>query len=122
MDARNAQIAQKVLDLAYNAASNQEFNQNLKAQVPGVSKVEIQRALREYLKAGKGLPQNGQQALRFLTYIPTSAFRESPIFENFMKVMSPEEKKKIPNPSGIWGEQPLLHAKYQTLARILNRQ
>ena len=122
MDQNEEKIAQQILTLAYKAPSKKEFNEGWEAVAPGVPKNKVPILLRDYLKAGKGLPQNSTQALRFLTYLPLPVFRQSPVFEKFLSVLSPEDKKKIPNQTGIWGDQPLLHARYQTLARILNRQ
>lgn len=100
-------IAEVFLKLIYKVTSQKQFNDALQLLLKQeeVSKLELPKMVLKVLKEGKDLPQNGQEALNLLTYLPISALRQSPLFEKIRDVMSPEEKKKIPSPSSVWGPQ-----------------
>lgn len=102
------QIIFNFLKLIYDAESQDKFNQLLDSLLTAekIKKADLPKLIEKELKDNpKSYPETSEQTLRFLTYMPLSQFRKSPIFDKFLSVLSPEDKKKIPNPSNIWGEQ-----------------
>lgn len=99
------------LKLIYAIKSQRDFNQQLKALLAkeGIQKSDFPILLEKELKSNpNAYPITSQEALRFLTYMPHQMFRKSPIFDKFLSILSKEDRRKLPTPSSIWGEQKLL--------------
>lgn len=85
----------------------------------GIKKAELPRLLFEHLKADKDLPQNGKEATNFFINLPIDKLKHEPVGSKIKKVMSPDEVKKIPPSSPVWGPQANLHASYPAVSSLL---
>lgn len=106
------QAAQELIGLAYTAQNQKVFNQKLLALLghEKVTKIELPKRVEKTLLEGKSYPISSQAALRFLTYLPLSQFRKGDIYDNFLAVLTPQDVKRIPPSTGVWGEQKFLRA------------
>jgi hypothetical protein len=105
--------AEKFLKMTYTSNDQKAFNASLNAFLiaEGVKKVDLPVRLAKELKDNPdSLPKTSQEALRFLTYLPLSRFRTGDSWNAMLKILSPEDKKKLPPVKTVWGEQKLLHA------------
>ena len=105
-----------ILQAAYQF-DKKKFNENIGRlmQAGGIKKTELPRLLFEHLKADKDLPQNGAEAMNFFINLPIDKLKHEPVGSKIKKVMGPEEIKRIPPSSSIWGPQANLHASYPTV-------
>jgi hypothetical protein len=115
------QFLKNILQAAYQSNKTQ-FNNDILGlmKLGNISKAELPRLLFEHLKADKDLPKTGPEALNFFTNLPIDKLKQEPVGSKIKKVMSPEEIRKIPPSSSVWGPQQSLHASYPALASILS--
>lgn len=97
------------LKLVYTFETPQVFNEELKVVLARtkMTKTSFAKKVYEILKKGEALPQTSQEALRLLTYMPFPYLRKEEVFNKLLPILNDADKKKIPDATTVWGEQPI---------------
>ena len=115
MAANTPQNRKNFLGLTYSIQSDTDWLDDFRIllEKKHIDKLALPSEIEKDFKANINLPQNGEEALRFMTRIPLmNRWKKDPIYQKLFGLLSAEQMKKVPAPSSIWGPQGV-HAKVE---------